>query len=505
MSNRCESLAIPHFLSLHKGMIRDSVGRRPCPPQPPNLLWIVVLLLAACSPVSVSTTDPGHAPLSEAHVPLSVAVQEPSVTISPTVASTLTKTPGGTTLVPTQAAATPMAEMLPLGSPTDSRTGVLSPIPMATAISFEHNPRAILIEADLTGGPLNVPVDVHVPLFRLYADGFVLCAGDSQPLSTGLDAQIRTGQLTDKEMQELLGYLSQAGFFSLSNSYRPRPAPTDLQTAYISIYLNRVKTVEVYGPELDYVPAAFGLAFRRIIQSIPRERQTVVPVDGWVYATSAGSVSDFAQSDILPEWPVRTGVRLADAAEGTRVSGDAFASAAQGFASGLPRSLFREGNRAFRVRFAPNLPRKEHLTDWVGVLLQAPREFEGRTFDLIGYFRGANLYGEAKGGPPVTKNDWVLLDNTGAAYVAGIWPRGLDVMSRGDAWAVVRLRATLVYVRSGTSYLQARQVEVLSPVRNVGPDLATPSVPLTATIPIPPTARGNPIPTLGTTPLAPLH
>jgi hypothetical protein len=114
------------------------------------------------------------------------------------------------------------------------------------------------------------------------------------------------------------------------------------------------------------------------------------------------------------------------------------------------------------VRFSPNLPRAAHLTDWVGTILNAPREFDGRAFDIVGYFRGWNLYGEARGNPPVSRSDWVIADASGAIYVTGAPPRGLDSSSRADAWTLIRLRGIVNYVRLGTSHLEVRRVDILS-------------------------------------------
>jgi hypothetical protein len=125
------------------------------------------------------------------------------------------------------------------------------------------------------------------------------------------------------------------------------------------------------------------------------------------------------------------------------------------------------------------VPRAVHLTDWVGIILDAPREFDGRVFDLVGYFRGWNVFGEASGSPPVTRSDWVIADGTGAMYVTGAAPQGLASSSRADAWSVVRLTARVVYVRLGTSYLEARRVQVLS---SSAPPTPTITATLTATI-----------------------
>ncbi len=347
--------------------------------------------------------------------------------------------------------------------PTPRATATETPSATATLLAFtpiayERNPRAVLIEADVRDAA--TPRDAHVPLWRLYADGLVVFAGERAPLATGLDAQVRVGHLSDTEIQALLAYLTQTGFFSLLEYYEPRPKPDDAPTAHISILLNRATTVRVYAPADESTPAIFSNAFQRITQTIPADAQPFVPTEAYLVATDAGTVSSLASKEGLIEWTI-AGVNLANADAGVTISGNAYAQIAALRAGKPENALYREGARAYRVRLAPNLPRAVHLTDWVGTILNAPREFDGRTFEIVGYYRGWNLLGEARG-TPATRSDWVIADDGGAIYVTGAVPRGLDPSSRADVWNVVRLTAKVVYVRLGTSYLEARRVEQVS-------------------------------------------
>ncbi|MBI4791045.1 MAG: hypothetical protein HY782_28780 [Chloroflexi bacterium] len=402
--------------------------------------------LAACARVPVPTADqPTFTPSPLATLASVVATPMPSAAIpTSTVLPTGTPTSVSVTAIPTRA-------IMPSSSPT----------PILTPIAFDRNPRAILVEADVTGGSNPAPRDMHVPLFRLYADGFVLLAGERAPLTTGLDAAARVGYLSETDIQSLLAYLRDGGFNSLNAYYEPRPAPKDAPTAQITVYLNKTKTVRVFAPDSPTTPKPFSDALARITQTVPSELTTFVPTDGYLIASAAGSTSDHRANSDLVEWGNNVGVRLADAMDGVTVSGSAFSNAAALIGRAWPKSLFREGNSVYRVRLASNLPRAVHLTDWIGTILEAPREFDRRAFDLVGYYRGANLFGEARGNPP-TRGDWVLVDDSGAIYVSGIAPQGFDPSSRVDAWNVVRVRAVVVYVRSGTSYLEARSVDASS-------------------------------------------
>jgi len=400
--------------------------------------WTILflnLLLCACAirPIPTST----------------IPTASPRPTLSPTP-----------TAIPTSTV-TPTLTLTPI--PTSTATSTLTPTPIA----FDRNSRAILIEADVYGGAGSAPRDVHVPVFRLYADGFIVFAGERTSLATGLDARVRIGQLSETQIQNLLVVLNQPGFTNLQEYYEPRPKPIDQPIAQISVYLNKAKTVRVYAPDDPSTPPAFTDAFKRIVQTIPRDAGTFVPTDGYLESTDAGTANNIVSKEIS-DWVI-SGIKLADAINGILVSGKAYDQIVALRATNPENALYRENDRLYRIRFAPNLPRAVHLTDWLGTILNAPREFDGRTFEIVGYFRGWNLLGEARGSPPVTRSDWVIADDSGAMYVTGIAPPGLNPGSREDIWNVVRLTARVVYVRLGTSYLEGRRVENLTPKPSATP------------------------------------
>lgn len=404
----------------------------------------VALVLCACTPRPIPTTTIAT-PTSAR-----TATFTSTPTLVPTLAPTLTPTP------------------MPSATPTL----------LATPFPYERNPRAIVVEADVWGSASSRLRESHVPLFRLYGDGLVVFAGANAPLSTGLDAVVRTGYLSDAEIHNLLTHLNHVAFLNLRDYYEPRPKPPDAATAYINVYQTRLKSVRVYAPDHESTPAAFTEAFKRILLAAPANAPTYVPTSGYLQTTDAGAVSNFTVKDNVLDWTI-AGIKLADATEGIHVSGSTYARLVALRAENPIATLFREGTRVYRVRFEPQLPRAVYLSDVLGMILNAPREFDGRLFDIVGYYRGWNLYGEARG-TPITRSDWVIADDSGAMYVTGMSVRGLDPSSRADAWTVVRLTARVMYVRLGTSYLEARRVEVLTPTMPT-PPVSTPWPTATAT------------------------
>jgi hypothetical protein len=100
------------------------------------------------------------------------------------------------------------------------------------------------------------------------------------------------------------------------------------------------------------------------------------------------------------------------------------------------------------------------LSNIIGDIIKSPGEFDGKTVEIVGYFRGWDLLDEAGGSPPVTRSDWVIADNSGAIYVTGMLPQDLDPASQKQVWTVIRLAATVARIQSDV-YLEAQSVDLI--------------------------------------------
>lgn len=100
------------------------------------------------------------------------------------------------------------------------------------------------------------------------------------------------------------------------------------------------------------------------------------------------------------------------------------------------------------------------FTALVAEIRASPGDFASQPVEIIGYFRGWDLLGEAGGGPPVTRSDWVIKDNSGAIYVTGALPEGLDPAAKEQVESVVRLSARVVQ-QGDAVYLEVLSVQVL--------------------------------------------
>lgn len=98
-------------------------------------------------------------------------------------------------------------------------------------------------------------------------------------------------------------------------------------------------------------------------------------------------------------------------------------------------------------------------------ILADPAAFEGQPVSVVGYYRGWDLLGVAGEAPPVTRSDWVILDETGAIYVlAGLAVEGdinLNPGSKEDTGQVVRVTGVVRVTDGGQPYIEPTLIEVI--------------------------------------------
>jgi hypothetical protein len=103
------------------------------------------------------------------------------------------------------------------------------------------------------------------------------------------------------------------------------------------------------------------------------------------------------------------------------------------------------------------------LTQLVKDILANPDEFEGRSVTLVGYYRGWDLLGEAGSGPPVTRSDWVLRDDSGAIYVqASLAVEGditLNPGSMAETDRVLQVTGVVRVTAERQPYIEPQRIE----------------------------------------------
>jgi hypothetical protein len=106
-------------------------------------------------------------------------------------------------------------------------------------------------------------------------------------------------------------------------------------------------------------------------------------------------------------------------------------------------------------------PASPHPGSIIGDILSRPDSYIGQQVEIVGTYRGWDLLKEVQGTPPVTRSDWVIADTSGAIYVTGIGPQGLDPASKQATTKIIRLVATVQQNENGV-YLKVISVELVS-------------------------------------------
>jgi hypothetical protein len=334
------------------------------------------------------------------------------------------------------------------------------PAPTATPqseIAYDHDPAALIVEADTLGKGRSGTPESHVPALRLYGDGFVVYAGEPALANLGTDAIVMTGHLLEEEVQDILWFIHEAGFFDLEESYQR--LSTDVDTAYITVNLaDRSHHVQVHAPGSEGTLEAFTRVYERLTEIRPADAMPFELDWGTCHARPfVGQVSDVVR------WPGEMGVSLADAATGIPLQGEIFQRVCH-LLSGRPgRQAYGEGDDLYRVWLRVDWPRRLPLSHLLGRVLESPRGFQGQEVTVVGYYRGWDLLGEANAPPPVTRSDWAMADATGAIYVSAASAAPADLLpgpgSGNDLWRVLRLSGVVRLTAEGQPYLEADGVQ----------------------------------------------
>lgn len=347
------------------------------------------------------------------------------------------------------------------------------PAPVTTPrpeIAYAHDPTVLIVAADTPDPESPSAPWNHVPTFRLYGDGFMVYAGEPAPVHLGTDAIVMTGHLLDEEVQDILWFIQETGFFDLEESGQ---SPAEAGTAYIALNLaQRSHTVRVHASGSEDTPEAFARVYRCLTGIRPADARPFMPTWGTLHARPfTGRVSEVVR------WPEEMGVNLADAAPGIPLQGELFRRVHH-LLSGRPgRQAYRQGDGLYQVWLRVDWPRRLPLSHLLGRILQSPREFEGQEVTVVGYYRGWDLLGEADAPPPVTRSDWVIADATGAIYVSAASAAPADLPfgpgSGHDLWRVWQLSGVVRLTAAGQPYLEAVQVQLAE--MDEGPEVPEPA------------------------------
>lgn len=188
-------------------------------------------------------------------------------------------------------------------------------------VTWNPSPDGIVLQLREGGGFRMAPSATELPQWTLYGDGMVIWTDDSTDATPGFTKAVWMGQLSEAEMNELLSFANQIGFWALEPSYSindesqvvqtengevlVQPQIMDLPSGMLTLNLTgKQHSVEMYPPNYEKMPNAYRMLRQRLLQTRPAEPFTYTPSSYRLEAFRLGALDELAQGTRaqLVEW-----------------------------------------------------------------------------------------------------------------------------------------------------------------------------------------------------------
>jgi hypothetical protein len=192
----------------------------------------------------------------------------------------------------------------------------------------------LVILADSEGGYVpEAYVQSHIPLFRLYGDGYVVWSEWQDGQTSVWEAHLAPDEIT-----ALLEWLMERRFFRLDGLYAPKNPPTDLPTDCVRVQLvNEQKTVCEYH---SGAPKAFWEVYSHLRSGAGASAEnSYQPEIGWVIVEPI----TWATSGDAIVWPESLAPAPSAMSDGAWVEGEMLAFLWQGRLEQGPWMVYEEG------------------------------------------------------------------------------------------------------------------------------------------------------------------
>ena len=218
------------------------------------------------------------------------------------------------------------AVVLILTACAGDQAGLATPVPVS--VEYEHSAGVLVVEADTHGGLMPPPAGRHVAELNIFGDGLVVLAeGDGAP-RVGTDRGITTGHIEQEELEKLLTFIVDAGFFGLDDQYATSPAPPDMPWRHVTInLLSTTKTVSIYPHDYADAPEAFLETYRMLMGLSAADTTVFTPASGTLSAADLGPIEELPggrQSQVAPWDTPLVGVALSEVTEGIHLEGEQY-------------------------------------------------------------------------------------------------------------------------------------------------------------------------------------
>jgi len=233
--------------------------------------------------------------------------------------------------------------------------------PAPISLEYDRSSGALIIEVDTYGGLMPPPTGRHVPELSIYGDGLVVLAAEGEMFRVGTDRVVMTGLISEEELNQLLSFIADSGFFQLEDRYLPSPAIPDMPWRHITVSLPDIsKTVSIYPFDFADAPPAFGEVYNQITGVYRSDVAVFTPASGTMTATDLGPIADLPSglgSQVAPWDTPLVGIALPEATEGAYLEGQQYQVVEEFLLRYPPDQLFgsQEG-RAYGVLLEAYLP-----------------------------------------------------------------------------------------------------------------------------------------------------
>lgn len=255
-----------------------------------------------------------------------------------------------------------LAVLVALVACTGGATGQGTPSSVPPiSLGYEHSSGALVIEADTYGGLMHPAMGRHVPELSIYGDGLVVLGREAETVMVATDRTVMTGHMGGDELNQLLSFIADQGFFQLDKRYVPSPAVADMPERHVTVnLLHTSKTVSVYPFDFADAPGAFESVYERLADVHPADAAEFTPASGTLTSTDLGPIDDLPsgqRSQVAPWDTPLLGITLGEAVQGAQLEGDQFGIVHEFLLRYPPGQLFgsQEG-RAYRVLLEADFP-----------------------------------------------------------------------------------------------------------------------------------------------------
>lgn len=196
-----------------------------------------------------------------------------------------------------------------------------------SSVPWRRDGSTIILQYREAGGYRVTPQATELPQWTLYGDGVVIWTDSATEASPGFAQTVWMGTLPDAEINQLLAFADELGFFELDGNYGTEAttetsedsvmvqAPVlDLPSGTVSVNLiERHSSVEVYPSTLEGMPESYRSLRDRLLSTHPANATTYTANSFRLEARSLGGLALMPEDNqaVFVEWPFAD-IALAD-------------------------------------------------------------------------------------------------------------------------------------------------------------------------------------------------